>query len=635
MGHGVRSDAVAHGHHRAQRHHAALGVARLEVEDLLLARAERRIGLRNDLIAAAKEVDVVDVHRSEVHLQALEHIGQWHTLALGLGPIDVGIDLRHVHQVVGEHAGDARGLVGRGQEVLQHAVEALVAQGAAVFQLQLEAAQRAHAADRRRLYHADKGIFDAQHFHLQALRDGAGGHVLALALRLRDQRGEDHAAVGSHTEATGHRHAGERDDGIDTRLGADDLAHAARDFARALQRGRIGQLRKGDDIVLVLGGHETIGHAQEAQCTQPQHAGIHHQRDAGHAQDAADAAAIGRRGTIKETIERPEDPARAAFKDAADDVLLFAVWLEQRSGQRRRQRQRVERGDQRGDRDGDGELAIELAGEAAQEGDGNEHRGEHQRDRDDGPADLVHGLEGGIARREARGDVALDVLDHDDGVIDHDADGQHQPEQRQRVDGKASQVQHGEGAHNGHRHGGQRNDGGAPVLQEQHHHQHDQDQRLDQRLDDGLDRVAHEVGRVVDDVVFEPFGEVAGHLVHGRLDVGGQLQGVGARRLEDANGHGRLAVEVALDAVAVAAQLDAGDVLQAGDLAVLARLDDDVFEFGLAGEAAIGVDQQLVVHALCHGLRADNASRNLHVLLADGGDDIARGHAAAGDALRV
>ena len=37
-------------------------------------------------------------------------------------------------------------------------------------------------------------------------------------------------------------------------------------------------------------------------------------------------------------------------------------------------------------------------------------------------------------RRHAQRHVALDVLDHDDGVVDHDADGQDQAEHRQVVD---------------------------------------------------------------------------------------------------------------------------------------------------------------------------------------------------------
>ena len=49
--------------------------------------------------------------------------------------------------------------------------------------------------------------------------------------------------------------------------------------------------------------------------------------------------------------------------------------------------------------------------------------------------------------------VALDVLDHDDGVVDHDADRQHQAEQRQRVEREADRRHHREGADQRHRDG--------------------------------------------------------------------------------------------------------------------------------------------------------------------------------------
>ena len=42
-----------------------------------------------------------------------------------------------------------------------------------------------------------------------------------------------------------------------------------------------------------------------------------------------------------------------------------------------------------------------------------------------------------VARRQAVLDVVLDGLDDDDGVVDDDADGQHQAEQRQVVQAEA------------------------------------------------------------------------------------------------------------------------------------------------------------------------------------------------------
>ena len=47
---------------------------------------------------------------------------------------------------------------------------------------------------------------------------------------------------------------------------------------------------------------------------------------------------------------------------------------------------------------------------------------------------------------------ALDVLDDDDGVVDHNADGEHQGEQRHRIGGIADGVEHDEGADQADRH---------------------------------------------------------------------------------------------------------------------------------------------------------------------------------------
>ena len=58
---------------------------------------------------------------------------------------------------------------------------------------------------------------------------------------------------------------------------------------------------------------------------------------------------------------------------------------------------------------------------------------QHERDGEQRAADLVHGLVSRLlgCAHAGRHVSALDILDHDDGVIDHDADGEDQPEQRQ------------------------------------------------------------------------------------------------------------------------------------------------------------------------------------------------------------
>ena len=76
----------------------------------------------------------------------------------------------------------------------------------------------------------------------------------------------------------------------------------------------------------------------------------------------------------------------------------------------------------------------------------------------------------------------LDVLDHDDRVIDQQADREHQPEQGQRVDREAERVEHREGAEQHDRNGDDRDQRRAPALQEDEHHEDDEDDRLEQRL---------------------------------------------------------------------------------------------------------------------------------------------------------
>ena len=79
-------------------------------------------------------------------------------------------------------------------------------------------------------------------------------------------------------------------------------------------------------------------------------------------------------------------------------------------------------------------------------------------------------------------EVALDILDDDDGVVDDDADRKHQSEQRQRVERVTERGEHREGADQRHRDGDERDQRGTPALQEDEDDQDDQQHRLDQRL---------------------------------------------------------------------------------------------------------------------------------------------------------
>ena len=63
--------------------------------------------------------------------------------------------------------------------------------------------------------------------------------------------------------------------------------------------------------------------------------------------------------------------------------------------------------------------------------------------------------------------AAHDVLEHDDGVVDDEAGGEHQREQRQDVDREAHHVDRGQRADQRHRDGQRRDQRRAPVAQEE------------------------------------------------------------------------------------------------------------------------------------------------------------------------
>ena len=292
----------------------------------------------------------------------------------------------------------------------------------------------------------------------------------------------------------------------------------------------------------------------------------------------------------------------------------------------------VERGqDQR-------ELLVHLAGDAGQEGGRHEHRHQGQGDAGDRPAQLLHRLDRGLLRP----DVLLlhdppDVLDHDDGVVDHDGDGEHQAEQRDQVDGQAERGHQREGADQRDRDGDGRDQRAAPVLQEDEDGEEDQDAGFDQGLDDAVDGVVDEDRGVEQDRVVEPLGERALELVHLGLDRLLHRERVGGRQLVDRDARGGLPGQVGEVAVGLGTQLDPGHVADADQLAAAVgrRLDDDVLELGDLVEPAEHVDR--VLEGLVGRLRrdADLAGGHLRVLLVERLDHVV-GHQPEGlQLLRV
>ncbi len=79
------------------------------------------------------------------------------------------------------------------------------------------------------------------------------------------------------------------------------------------------------------------------------------------------------------------------------------------------------------------------------EGDGRIDRSQRHRHGDDRKAHFPRPSDRRIEGLHALFHMPVDVLEHDDGVIDHKPDGQHEGQQRQRVHRESRRIHDGKG----------------------------------------------------------------------------------------------------------------------------------------------------------------------------------------------
>jgi hypothetical protein len=251
------------------------------------------------------------------------------------------------------------------------------------------------------------------------------------------------------------------------------------------------------------------------------------------------------------------------------------------------------------------------------------------------PPYLVHGLVGRLARGEPQRDVPLHVLDHHDGIVHHDADGEHHAEEGQRVEREAERAHDREGAHERNR---DRDDGDqrrAPGLQEDDHHQHDEEHGFEEGGVDRAHALGDELGGIVDDLEVDAGRELRLEALHGADDLRRGAERVGARPLEDRQRHGGLAVEIGIRDVILRAELHAGHVQEAHQPPVRGRPHDDVAELARVLEAPLRFHDELEGVVARRRLGPKRAARHLDVLLLNGADHVAGCHPEGGELFRI
>ena len=501
-------------------------------------------------------------------------------------------------------------LVRRFREFLRNVGKLHAPPAVAVLQPHLKAAGVAHAADRRRVEGDERTLLQtkAHAVQLAGKIKGAVAGGLAVAPRLEGKEERRHVGLGRAAHGV---HAGEAHYVRDQRIGHDGLVELFHHGGRAADGRAVGHGHERDKIPLVLIGNEPARHALEHAADAHEH-----KHEQPHGKQAAPEQ------QLHDADVFSGEPFKPSVEFAEENVGLPMPRLEQQGAQGGSEGQGHRARDDHGHRDGDGKLLVHAARHAAGEGHGDEHGAQHQHDGDNRARHFLHGLGGRLARRQPVADVPLHVLEHDDGVVDHDADGKHKAEHGQGIDGEAKGIHARERPHDGYGHGEAGDQRGAPVLEEQVHHEEHQHHRLEKRLHHFLDGNLHEGRGIVGDAVSHAHRELFGQFLHLGLDHFGGGKGVRARREVDADGHGVEAVVLAHEIVALRAEFDGRHVLEAEDGAVRLRAEDDVAELFRGGQAALRGDLPRHAHAGGHGLSAHAARRELGVLIPQGGGDV-------------
>jgi hypothetical protein len=270
-------------------------------------------------------------------------------------------------------------------------------------------------AQRRRRDRERQHARNRQQLGLQLLDDV--GHA-ALARVPVDQPGERDALGDS-------RRACDHEDPVGLLDGAQDRLELARVLPGVFHRSAIGTIEDADNGGPVFDRGELALHAGEQDVACAAHANPHHDHQPALAQRESQHRGVATHHRAHHRV------------DAAHEEIGLRIVLEQLRAHHRRQRQRDEAGHDHRAGERQRKFGEQLAGAPGHEGHRCIHRGQRDRHRHHREADLLAPSEGGGLRFHALLDVAIDVLQHHDRIVHHQADRQHQREQGERIDRKA------------------------------------------------------------------------------------------------------------------------------------------------------------------------------------------------------
>src|ERR1019366_3473130 len=224
-------------------------------------------------------------------------------------------------------------------EVVGDFVEILKTVIALIEEFELESAELPETLHGGRFEGDDDGAGNSEEWAAQPIDDGGRGMLAALALRVRPEAQKDQAGVG---RTASEAEAGDGEGVLDFRKILADGGHLRGDVSRVFEGRSGGSLDGDDEVSLIFGGDEALGHLPEDKVSETESGGKQDESDDFETQESAEGAhvAVGNRGQHA--------------VDALEEPILFAVLAaQQERGERGGKSKRVEGRDR--NREGDGQ----------------------------------------------------------------------------------------------------------------------------------------------------------------------------------------------------------------------------------------------------------------------------------------
>ncbi len=158
--------------------------------------------------------------------------------------------------------------------------------------------------------------------------------------------------------------------------------------------------------------------------------------------------------------------------------------------------------------------------------------------------------------------MTIHILHHNNRIIDHQPDGQHQREQGQQIDGVTQGLHDKEGTHQRERNRHQWHHHRTPAPQKEEDHHGDNHQRLKQCLDHLLNRAVDEFCTVIDNLSIQTGWHLRLDLREYLLDTLNHLQHVGIRGDKDADKDRAFPIKGGGEVVVFCPQHHGSDILQ-------------------------------------------------------------------------